>query len=277
MNAQFSNLPEKSPEADLAELLEAGCHFGHQKVKWNPKMREWIYMEKDGIHIFDLVKTASQLKKAYDAAYMLGAEGKSLVFVGTKRQARDLIQTAATSCGASYILSRWLGGLLTNWTQVRKSLKKMIKIEEGLESGAYKGYTKYERVQLEKEMNKLKRFFQGIRALSQIPDCLFVIDTVREDIAVTEAQITGVPIIGICDSNSNPDGIDVVIPANDDARKSIELIVNFVAAGYQAGKLSKAAGKKPTPKKVEAKVEEKTEEKTVEVKTEKKTEAKKEK
>ena len=249
MNAQFSDLPEKSPEVDLAELLEAGCHFGHQKVKWNPKMGEWIYVEKDGIHIFDLVKTASQLKKAYDAAYMLGAEGKSLVFVGTKRQARDLIQTAATSCGASYILSRWLGGLLTNWTQVRKSLKKMIKIEEGLESGAYKGYTKYERVQLEKEMNKLKRFFQGIRNLSQMPDCLFVIDTVREDIAVTEAQITGVPIIGICDSNSNPDDIDVVIPANDDARKSIELIVNFVAAGYAAGKLSKATGKKAASKK----------------------------
>jgi len=240
----FVDLPDVAPDFSLEEMLEAGCHFGHQKVKWNPKMSEWIHMEKDGVHIFDLIKTKQQLQKAYNAAYKLGQEGKTLVVVGTKRQAREIVVKSAQEVGALYIFSRWLGGLLTNWEQVKLSLKRMIKIETGLADGSFKNYTKYEKVQLEKELARLRRFFLGIQSLKQQPDCLFVVDTVRERIAVREANNTGVPVIGICDSNANPDEVDICIPVNDDAQKSLELIVTAVTSGYAAGK---AAGTKKKP------------------------------
>ena len=243
-HAFFVDLPDVAPDYDLAEMLEAGCHFGHQKVKWNPKMAEWIHMEKDGVHIFDLIKTKSQLQRAYNAAYKLGKEGKNLVFVGTKRQARDIVVTAAQACGALYIFSRWLGGLLTNWDQVKLSLKRMQTIESGLAEGKFKNYTKYEQGQLEKELNRLRRFFLGIQTLKQQPDCLFVVDTVRERIAVREANNTNIPVIGICDSNANPDLVDICIPANDDAQQSLQLLISAVAAGYAAGKAA-PSDKKP--------------------------------
>ncbi|PIR60821.1 MAG: 30S ribosomal protein S2 [Candidatus Pacebacteria bacterium CG10_big_fil_rev_8_21_14_0_10_45_6] len=236
MKSFFAELPDVAPDYSLEEMLEAGCHFGHQKVKWNPRMAEWIHSEKDGVHIFDLIKTKEQLRIAHNAAYKLGQEGKNLVIVGTKRQAREIVVKVAQESGALYIFSRWLGGLLTNWEQVKLSLKRMQKIAAGLADGSYKSYTKFEQVQLEKELNRLRRFFSGIETLKEQPDCLFVVDTVREKIAVREASLTGVPVIGICDSNANPDLVDICIPANDDAQKSLELIINAVAAGYAAGK-----------------------------------------
>lgn len=228
-----------TPTFDLRELLEAGVHFGHQTKKWHPSMREYIYMEKDGVHIFDLAKTATQLEAAYEFAFDLGKKGKTLIFVGTKRQARDIIRTSAEDAGAMYITSRWLGGLLTNWEQVSKSLKRMIDIEQGLANDAFKGYTKFERNQLEKEQTRLERFFGGIKNLKQRPDALFVIDPGREKNVVKEANTLGVPIIALVDSNTDPRPVEIAIPGNDDALSSIEYIVKAVAAGYKAGKAAK--------------------------------------
>jgi small subunit ribosomal protein S2 len=234
-----TNLPKHAPEYDLRELLEAGAHFGHQTQKWHPAMKEYIYMEKDGVHIMDLAKTATQLQLAYDFAFDLGSKKKNLVFVGTKRQARDIIKNAAQDAGCLFITSRWLGGLLTNWEQVAKSLNRMIQIEEGLASGAFSGYTKFERVQMEKEQNRLERFFGGLKGLKQRPDALFIVDPGREKNAVKEAQTVGIPTFGLVDTNTDPRPVDIAIPANDDAVSSITYIVNAVAAGYKAGRNSK--------------------------------------
>lgn len=235
----LSKLPNNAPDFDLRELLEAGVHFGHQTRRWHPSMKDFIYMEKDGVHIFDLAKTAEQLKQAYNFAFDMGKNGKTLVFVGTKRQAREIIKNAATEAGAMYITSRWLGGLLTNWEQVYKSLKRMIDIDQGLATEKFKGYTKFERNQLDKEKNRLERFFGGVTALKQRPDVLFVIDPGKEKNAVKEANTIGVPIIALVDSNTDPRPVEIAIPGNDDALSSIEYIVKAVAAGYKAGKEAK--------------------------------------
>lgn len=234
MNLQ--QIPDHAPEFDLAALLEAGVHFGHQSAKWHPRMKQWIYMEKDGVHIFDLAKTAQQLKMAYNVAYELGKSGKTLVVVGTKRQAREVVQEAAKKYGVMYITSRWLGGLLTNWEQVRRSLKRMVDIEEGLKTDKFAKYTKYERLQLEKEKVRLERFFAGIKDLKDRPDALFIVDTQREKIAIKEATTMNCFTMGVVDTNANPDVIDLPIPANDDGRKSLELVVDAVLQGYADGK-----------------------------------------
>lgn len=238
----FSSLPDKAPEYDLRDLLEAGCHFGHHTKKWHPMMAEWIHMEKDKIHIFDLAKTASQLQLAYNYAYDLGAKGKSLVMIGTKRQAKEIVREAGMDAQMPYINSRWLGGTITNWKQIGKSLKRMLEIEKGLKDGAYKNLTKFERVQLDKEASKLSRFFDGLRDLKSSPDVLFVIDPKRENIPVTEANLNDIPVMALIDSNADPREISLVIPANDDAVGSIELIVKAVATGYKEGKKSITKG-----------------------------------
>jgi small subunit ribosomal protein S2 len=235
----FVSLPQQAPEFDLRELLEAGAHFGHQSRRWHPKMAKWIYAEKDGVHIFDLAKTAQQLQIAYNYAYDLGKKGKILVLVGTKKQARDVIKEIAAPAGLMTITSRWLGGLLTNWDQVNKSLRRMVEIEKGLKEGKFDQYTKRERVLMDKERTRLERFFGGIRELKGRPDAIFVIDPGREKVAVLEAGKVGVPIIGLVDSNTNPDAIDLPIPANDDAVRSIAYIVKAVVTGYEAGRASK--------------------------------------
>jgi len=232
----LSQLPAKAPEFDLAELFEAGCHFGHQVDRWNPKMKKFIYGEKGKVHIFDLEKTAAQLTIAYNAAYELGKQGKLMIVVGTKRQFREMIAETAQENGVMYITSRWLGGLLTNWDQVKKSLKRMLDIEEGLKTGKFDKYTKYERVQLEKEQGRLERFFNGIRDLKKMPEALFIIDIKREKNAITEANSNNLFTIGLADSNSNPNEVDVAIPANDDGQKSVELIVKTIIGAYAAGK-----------------------------------------
>jgi small subunit ribosomal protein S2 len=235
----FAALPQQAPEYDLRELLEAGCHFGHQARRWHPKMAKWIYTEKDGVHIFDLAKTAEQLRHAYNYAFELGRKGQTLVVVGTKKQARDVIKEIAAPASVMTITSRWLGGLLTNWEQVGKSLRRMLDIEAGLKEGRFDMYTKRERVMLDKDRQRLERFFGGIRELKGKPDALFIVDPGREEVAVLEASRNNIPIIGLIDSNTNPDLIDIPVPANDDAVKSIQFIVTAVIEGYVAGKKAK--------------------------------------
>jgi small subunit ribosomal protein S2 len=232
-----------APEYDLRDLLEAGCHFGHDASKWHPSMDEWIYAKQDGIHIFDLEKTAAQLTKAYNYFYYLGQEGKSVIFVGTKRQAREIVKEKAQLAGAHWITSRWLGGLLTNWQQVGKSLRKMIEIEEGLKGDKYDMYTKYEQTQLEKEAGRYARFFDGLRDLKNLPDVIFVIDPKKEKIVLKEAEMVGVPVVGLVDSNTNPASVELVIPANDDGRTSIEFVVEQLTEAYTKGKAAKKGTK----------------------------------
>lgn len=236
----LTTLPQHAPEYDLAALLEAGCHFGHQKRKWHPKMKPFIYMEKDGVHIFDLAKTAEQLQVAYNYAYELGRTNKTLVLVGTKRQVKEIVKEAAKKAGVFYMTSRWLGGLLTNWDQVRLSIKKMLEIEAGLKTDKFKGYTKFERNRMEKELIRLQRFLDGVRDLKSKPDCIFVIDPIREKNALAEANKMEVPVIALADSNADPTTVDVVIPGNDDAVKAVQLVVGEVVNGYIAGREAKA-------------------------------------
>lgn len=229
----------QTSEIDLKALLEAGVHFGHQAQRWNPKMRQYIYAEKDGVHIFDLIKTAEELEKAMNFARKLGREGKTLVFVGTKRQAQDIVREKAEAAGAMYIVNRWLGGLLTNWEQVGKSVRRMNHIRSGLEKGEFDHYTKFERNELQKEADRLARFFGGVADLKQIPDALFVVDVTEEKVAIKEAKLTGVPVIAMVDSNGNPEHADYVIPGNDDAVSSITMLVEMIANAYAEGKQNK--------------------------------------
>jgi len=250
MKIDFSKLPNKAPEYDLMDLLEAGCHFGHQKAKRHPRMNEYIFAEKDGVHIFDLAITAKQLQNAYNFVYDQASKGKTMVMVGTKKQAKELVETEAKASGTGYIVSRWLGGFLTNWTQVKRSLKKMLDIEAGLKSGKFDGYTKFEKVQLEKERAKLARFFEGLRDLKKSPDFLFVIDIKREKNAIAEAKNMGIPVVAIVDTNSDPEDVDIIIPANDDALRSLSFLIGEISKAYQAGKNEAGKGKKVDSKEV---------------------------
>jgi small subunit ribosomal protein S2 len=226
----------KTPEFDLQEMLELGCHFGHKASKWHPKMAEYIYGEKDGIHLFDLPKVAELLKEACAYVYKLAKEGKTLLLVGTKKQARDIVKEAALDASCFYINARWMGGMLTNWHQVSKSIKRMEEIREGLATDKYKGYTKYERVQLEKEQIKLERFFGGLKGLKDKPDCILVIDPKKERITVAEANSVNVPVMALIDSDSDPRPIQFVLPGNDDAVKSIKFFVDQITTAYKAGR-----------------------------------------
>ncbi len=221
---------------DLKELLEAGVHFGHQAHRWNPKMRDFIFDERDGVHIFDLVKTGEQLEAAMQTAYELGKAGKNLVFVGTKRQAQEVVKAAAEEASAMYIATRWMGGFLTNWEQVFKSIDKMNRLKSGLATGKFDHYTKYERMQIQKDIDRLERFFGGVAELKRVPDALFVIDINEEEVAAKEAKIMNVPVLAVIDSNGNPELADIVIPGNDDAVSSIKLLTSMVAQAYAEGK-----------------------------------------
>lgn len=226
----------KTTEFNLQEMLELGCHFGHKASKWHPQMAEYVYGVKDGIHLFDLPKVAELLKEACDYVYKLAKEGKTLLLVGTKKQARDVIKEAALDASCFYINARWMGGMLTNWPQVSKSIKRMEEIRDGLATDKYKGYTKYERVQLEKEQIKLERFFGGLKGLKDKPDCIFVIDPKKERITVAEANNMNIPVMALIDSDSDPRPVQFVLPGNDDAVKSINFFVEQITAAYKAGR-----------------------------------------
>ena len=235
----------------LQDLFDAGCHLGHQAQKWHPKVKPWIYGVQDGIHIFDLEKTLAQLEKAQKRVQDLKSEGKSLIVVATKKQAVEIVQSIAQKTGVMYVINRWPGGLITNWEQVKKSIKRMNEIENGLASGKFKDNTKYERLLMEKELGRLKRLFGGLKDLKNKPDALLVIDGMKEKNAMNEAIKEGVELIALVDSNTDPSEVNIPIPANDDAISSIKMIVEAV---FSSGKKVEVELKKEKEEKEVAEV-----------------------
>lgn len=222
-------------DISLEELLEAGCHFGHQSRRWNPKMSPYIWQSRQGVHIFDLVKTAEGLSAACLAVRDLVAGGGTVVFVGTKRQAQAIVKEEAEKAGAPYVTSRWLGGTITNWDQIKKRIEMLKEMREKKKKGDYGKYTKKENVLINREIERLTRFFGGLISLENIPEALFIVDVKKEDTCVREAKVKSIKIFGVTDSNSDPEGIDYVIPANDDAVRSIKIIVSQFAKAVAEG------------------------------------------
>jgi len=213
----------------MKDLLEAGVHFGHQTKRWNPKMKPFIFGERSGIYILDLGKTVKHYREAEDFVRQLAADGKSILFVGTKRQAQDVVAEEATRCGMYYVNERWLGSLLTNFTTIPRRLNRLRDLEAMSTDGRYETMPKKEIAKAEKEKRKLLKNLEGIRHMGKLPDALFVVDTRKEQIAVDEARKLKIPVIGIVDTNCDPDQIDYVIPGNDDALRSVKLFVSRVA------------------------------------------------
>jgi small subunit ribosomal protein S2 len=220
----------------MKQLLEAGVHFGHQTRRWNPKMKEYIFGERNGIYIIDLQKSLRQFRSAIQFVFNLGIQGKSILFLGTKRQAQDVIQEESQRCGMYHINQRWLGGLLTNFVTIQKSVKRFRELEGMRTNGQYDLFSKKEVARCERERKKLEKNLSGIKDMVSLPDALFVIDTKLEDIAIKEARKLGIPIIGVADTNSDPDGIDYIIPGNDDALRAIRLITGTIAQAYLDGR-----------------------------------------
>jgi small subunit ribosomal protein S2 len=224
------------PRVEVAELLAAGCHFGHLTRRWNPKMRPYIFMERNGIHVIDLMKTRQLLEEAANAIANIAAEGKRILFVGTKKQAKGIIRDEATRTGEFYVSERWLGGSLTNFTTIRKSVKRLTNIEKMESDGTFDKITKKETLFLTREKDKLNNVLSGVVDMTRLPGALFVVDVKKEAIAVKEARRLGVPVFAIVDTNCDPDVIDYVIPANDDAIKSVQVICKIVADAVIEGK-----------------------------------------
>jgi len=220
----------------MKQLLEAGVHFGHQTRRWNPKMKEFIFGERNGIYIIDLQKSIRLFKNAITFVQELGAQGKSILFLGTKRQAQEAIQEEAQRCGMYYVNQRWLGGLLTNFVTIQKSIKRYRDLEAMRSNGQYDLFSKKEVARYERERKKLEKNLFGIRDMATLPDALFVIDTKKEGIAVQEARKLGIPIIGVADTNCDPDEIDFIIPGNDDALRAIRLVTSTIAQAYLDGR-----------------------------------------
>jgi len=217
------------------ELLEAGCHFGHLKRKWNPAMAPYIFMERNGIHIIDLHKTVVKIDEAAAALKQIAKSGRKILFVATKKQAKDVVSEKALSVGMPYITERWAGGMLTNFPTIRKAVKKMSTIDKMATDGTFENISKREKLQITRQREKLEKNLGSIADLTRLPSALFIVDVMKEHIAVKEAQRLGIPIFGIVDTNSNPINIDFVIPANDDATKSVDVILNAMMAAIQEG------------------------------------------
>jgi small subunit ribosomal protein S2 len=221
-------------EVNMKQMLEAGVHFGHQTRRWNPKMKPYIFGKRNGIYIVDLQKTEQLFREAADFVRWLGRTGRRLLFVGTKRQAQDVIAEEAQRCGQYYVTHRWLGGTLTNFVTIRSSIERLEDAERRLDDPD-SPLTKKERVRLEREREKAKRNLEGIRRLEALPDALFVVDPKKEDIAVSEANKLGIPVVAVVDTNCDPELVDYVIPGNDDAIRSIRLFAGRVADAYLEG------------------------------------------
>jgi len=211
------------------QLLEAGVHFGHNTRRWNPKMKEYIYEERNGIYIIDLTKTEKLVEDSYKELYTIAQNGGRVLFVGTRKQTQDIIKEEATRCGQFYVDQRWLGGTLTNFKTIRKSISRLFKIEEMEENGIFERLPKKEVAALRKEKEKLDKFFSGIRDMKALPDAMVVVDPKTEHNAVAEARKLNIPIFGLVDTNCDPDEVDFVIPANDDANRSVKLIIATLA------------------------------------------------
>lgn len=226
----------------MKSLLEAGVHFGHETKRWNPKMKKYIFGAKNKVYIIDLEKTKDALIKVCGFLKNVSASGGNVLFVGTKKQAQDIIKEEALRCGAFYVNQRWLGGMLTNFQTIKKSLKRLEEIERMKADGTMDKLSKKEAAQLNREMVKLNKNLEGIRTMSKLPRAMFVVDSKKEDIAVKEAKKLGVPVVALVDTNSDPDLIDYVIPGNDDAIRSIKIVVGLIASSLLEGKQQFAAG-----------------------------------
>ncbi len=220
---------------NFQELLDAGVHFGHMTRKWNPAMAPYIFMEHNGIHIIDLNKTVIKLDEAADALGALAKQGKKILFVATKKQAKEIIAEKATSVGMPYVTERWAGGMLTNFPTIRKAVKKMSSIDKMANDGTFENLSKREKLQISRQREKLQKNLGSIADLTRLPAALFVVDVMKEHIAVKEANRLGIPVFAIVDTNSNPKNIDFVIPGNDDASKSIDIILSTVCGAIQEG------------------------------------------
>jgi small subunit ribosomal protein S2 len=225
----------------LEELLKSGAHFGHLTRRWNPKMKEFIFMERNGIHIIDLKKTQKFFQEALDEVTKLARAGKTILFVGTKKQAQDIVKTEAIRCGMPYITHRWLGGMLTNFSTVKKSISRMEEIDRMSKDGTFEDLTKKEALMLEREHEKLEQTLGGIANMGHLPGAVFVVDTIKEDIAVNEAVKLHIPIIAMVDTNSDPDIPDYIVPCNDDSARSIQLITSKIADAVIEGNAQREA------------------------------------
>ena len=223
------------PTFTLRQMVEAGVHFGHHARRWNPKMAPFIYGKKDNIHIIDLQKTYPMLYTALATAREIAANGGKVLFVGTKKQAQDIIKENAERCGQFYVNHRWLGGMLTNWKTVYKSISRLVKLNEMFEKNETEGYTKKELLNLKKEQEKLAESLSGIMTMGGQPDLVFVIDTCKESLAIKEAKKLGIPVIGIVDTNADPDAVDLPVPGNDDAIRAIQFYCEMVSAAVLDG------------------------------------------
>ena len=228
------------------QLLEAGCHFGHLKRKWNPAMAPYIFMERNGIHIIDLYKTAAKIDEAAAALKNIAKSGKKVLFVATKKQAKQVIAELAQSVGMPYVIERWPGGMLTNFPTIRKAVKKMTSIDKMTKDGTFDNLSKRERLQITRQRAKLEKTLGSIADLNRLPSALFVVDVLKERIAVAEANRLGIPVFAMVDTNSDPTNIDFVIPANDDASKSIELVVGALTEAMKEGLEERKAEKVDT-------------------------------
>ncbi|MCQ2311529.1 MAG: 30S ribosomal protein S2 [Paludibacteraceae bacterium] len=220
---------------NFEQLLEAGCHFGHLKRKWNPAMAPYIYMERNGIHIIDLNKTAAKIEEAAEALKNIAKSGRRVLFVATKKQGQEVVAAKAQEIGMPYITERWAGGMLTNFPTIRKAVKKMSNIDKMMTDGTFDNISKREKLQITRQREKLEKNLGSIADLTRLPSAIFVVDVMKEHIAVAEANRLGIPVFGIVDTNSNPNNVDFVIPANDDATKSIEVILCAVCDAIKEG------------------------------------------
>ncbi len=245
---------ESTSRASIEELLKAGTHFGHLTSRWNPKMRSYVFMERNGIHIIDLTQTQKMLDEAADAATRYAAQGKTILFVGTKKQGRDILRKYASECDMPYVVERWLGGTLTNFQTIRKSIRRMEDLSKMEEDGTMDQLKKKERLMKSRERQKLEKVLSGISNMARLPGAMFVVDINREHIAVKEAQKLDIPIIAMVDTNCDPDLVDFPVPANDDAIKSIDLVAGVISRAIAEGAKQREV-KKATEKAAKEKVE----------------------
>ena len=224
-------------------LLQAGCHFGHLKRKWNPAMAPYIFMERNGIHIIDLYKTVAKVDEAAEVMKNLAKQGKKVLFVATKKQAKQVVADKASSVGMPYVIERWPGGMLTNFPTIRKAIKKMATIDKMTKDGTFDNLSKREKLQITRQRAKLEKTLGSIVDLTRLPSALFVVDVMKEHIAVREANRLGIPVFGMVDTNSDPNNIDYVIPANDDATKSVEVILGAICEAMNEGLQERKAEK----------------------------------
>jgi small subunit ribosomal protein S2 len=252
----------------LPQLLEAGVHFGHQTRRWNPKMRKFIFTERNGIHIIDLRKTLDRLKAAQNAVRGTVLKGERVLFVCTKKQLRSIIEEEAQRCGAFYVTERWLGGMMTNFQTIRKQIRRLKELERGQEENAFEFYTKKERLLLDRERAKLDKYLSGVKDMTRLPAAMFVVDARREHIAVKEAARLGIPVVAIADTNADPDVIDFPIPGNDDAIRSVSLITKAIADAIEAARREVPEEERPAPESEATTYSTETGEKTTEVESE---------